>query len=647
MASVVAQVPFNPYTGNGVATVYAYEFQLLAASDLVVTLNGVVTLDFVLSGVGVQAGGAVTFTVAPASGVAVLLNRVISLNRDTDYQYSGDLLEATLDRDFNRLWMATQGVSSAVGGAVRAPYPEQMSVLPAVTGRANKLLSWDSLGNPIAVAAVAGTATQLSIDLATSAGSSLIGFLRSGVGAVLRTIQSKLRESRISVMEFGAVGDGVADDTTAIQNAINQAMLSSNPGTFGSNSPALGPPVVFFPSGYYKVTASLNVTNHVAFEGDGQSEYSSGSRIFMATLATDLFNCTPPASGGSITFEKLTLRALASSTGNLIRLRKNGTASWNSQRYIDLCFGQPQNVAVQIDSGDDIAFQNCLWDVGLTGATQAGVVLGTSTAGEVASNVRFVNCNWFDQQLACVRVNRVDGLSFSGCTAYTDASTRTQFFLNATSALQADNIVIGPMKWSYGRCLASLNNANNFTLNGLAGTLVGIGAGETLSAVRFFGTCDLINITGNNIAGNYDAKSYIDDSGSVAVTRVNWQANTFKNNGGTGAAVVCSKSTGKIRNNNYTGFSQASVGGAYTTTGSAWNPGNQGTLLTGGAAFTCTGAIVGDRLEIWAVGAWPVSTLLVLLPQVNTINQATIAYGNPTAGTINIAAHDWQFEVQR
>jgi hypothetical protein len=483
--------------------------------------------------------------------------------------------------------------------------------------------------------------------LLTSAGSTFIGFIQAGAGAVLRTLQAKLRETPLSVMDFGATGNGVTDDTAAIQAAINQAMLASNPGSFGSNSPAAGSPIVFFPSGYYRVTAALNVTNHVAFEGEGQSEYSSGSRIFMATLATDLFNCTPPASGGSITFEKLTLRALAASTGNLIRMRKNGAASWNSQRYIDMCFGQPQNVGVQIDSGDDIAFENCLWDVGLTGATQAGVVLGTTTAGEAASNVRFVNCNWFDQQLACVRVNRVDGLSFSGCTAYTDASTRTQFFLDATSALQADNIVIGPMKWSYGRCLASLNNANNFTMSGVAGTLAGVGAGESLSAVRFFGTCDLINISGNNIAGNYDTKSYYDDSACTAVTRANVQGNTFKNNGGTGAAVVCSKTTGKIRNNNYTNFNQASVGGAYTTTGNAWAPGNQGTLLTGGASFACTGANVGDRLEIWAVGTWPVSTLLILLPQVNTVNLATIAYGNPTAGTINIAAHDWQFEVQR
>lgn len=65
-------------------------------------------------------------------------------------------------------------------------------------------------------------------------------FLPDGVGAVSRTIPSKLKDT-VSVKDFGAVGDGVADDTAAIQAAINFA------GT------------ICFPPGFYLISSRLEV----------------------------------------------------------------------------------------------------------------------------------------------------------------------------------------------------------------------------------------------------------------------------------------------------------------------------------------------------------------------------------------------------
>ncbi|KAF2024187.1 family 55 glycoside hydrolase [Setomelanomma holmii] len=55
-----------------------------------------------------------------------------------------------------------------------------------------------------------------------------------------------------NVLDFGAVGDGKTDSTTAIQNAINSG--SRNSGTLGSTGQ---PAVVFFPPGTYLVSSPL------------------------------------------------------------------------------------------------------------------------------------------------------------------------------------------------------------------------------------------------------------------------------------------------------------------------------------------------------------------------------------------------------
>lgn len=88
-----------------------------------------------------------------------------------------------------------------------------------------------------------------STTLAASSGSSLVGFIQAGIGAVTRTEEAKSREI-VSIKDFGAACDGVTDDTAAVQAAINYCA------TF-SQWPALLVP------GKTRITASVNIDRMV------------------------------------------------------------------------------------------------------------------------------------------------------------------------------------------------------------------------------------------------------------------------------------------------------------------------------------------------------------------------------------------------
>lgn len=94
-----------------------------------------------------------------------------------------------------------------------------------------------------------------------------VNFLQAGTGAVTRTVQAKLRES-VSVKDFGAVGDGITDDTAAVQAALNTGKS------------------VFFPepSNYYNIASSLTIS--VPFSAGAYRVFGGTGAIIFGQKST-------------------------------------------------------------------------------------------------------------------------------------------------------------------------------------------------------------------------------------------------------------------------------------------------------------------------------------------------------------------------
>jgi hypothetical protein len=139
--------------------------------------------------------------------------------------------------------------------------------------------------------------------LAASDGSALVGFLQSGTGAVARTTQAKLRDT-VSVKDFGAVGDGVANDTAAVTAAD---AISGK---------------VYLPAGTYDTTTASNALRGPFF-GEGQIRDVANNKrgpFFSAVAA-------PPSSFGDFESTETAFNGDLSGTQFAIEHRVTGATT--------------------------------------------------------------------------------------------------------------------------------------------------------------------------------------------------------------------------------------------------------------------------------------------------------------------------------
>lgn len=146
--------------------------------------------------------------------------------------------------------------------------------------------------------------------IATGAGSG------TGTAELSRSVEAKLRET-VSVKDFGAVGDGVTNDTAAIQAAINHVestgiYINDLINNYGA---------VYFPAGKYLVTG-LTVTKPIALYSDNRETAAVLTTTNATLLTIDTSSFTTP-SGLNLNYQGPEVRHLTF-VGSLSGSNQNG-----------------------------------------------------------------------------------------------------------------------------------------------------------------------------------------------------------------------------------------------------------------------------------------------------------------------------------
>lgn len=218
--TVSAQTPLNRSTGNGVTTVFPYNFKVLAAADMEVSVDGDVktlTTHYTLSGVGTD-GGNVTMLVAPANGAVVVRRRNMAYVRTVDFQDQGELPTDTLDDDQDSAVLMAQQLGEGLSRAVQVPITSTTDP---------EVLIQELLNASAAAVDAAGVAESEAaaavVSAAAAAASAASTGLPSLTGKALNMLRVKADESGYEARspgqtrsDIGAAASGSNNDITSI-----------------------------------------------------------------------------------------------------------------------------------------------------------------------------------------------------------------------------------------------------------------------------------------------------------------------------------------------------------------------------------------------------------------------------------------------
>lgn len=286
----------GPYTANGATTTFGFTFIAKAADEIGVLLRDSDGVDSVVSTsaytvtLNANGTGSVVFTTAPASGNSVYIYSDVSFQQSIDFEDGTGWKAAPVNEVSDRAALRDIYLKNKADRSLVVPYGESGFTLPTATERQGLYLAFDADGD-VVTSTGTGADAGLRTDLADDAGSALSGFIQAGTGAVARTAQAKMRDF-ISAKDFGATGDGVTNDTTALQAALTAAAGKG----------------LFIPAGSYQINAALTVpaNTYVWAENATITQTTAGGANALTV------------SGSNVTIEGLTIVGQNSGGGSAV-----------------------------------------------------------------------------------------------------------------------------------------------------------------------------------------------------------------------------------------------------------------------------------------------------------------------------------------